>query len=162
MKSSCRQKMSSIASSPRSRMFSRTRQGSRRVLTTAREQLRAYRRAVLKHAFEGKLTCPLASSDPRSRNGGGALGGVSSTLTVRVGESRIARRKEQRRSSSNDHWKAPVTLPPQGFDGEELPHCLTSGVGLGLTKWSPANLARCRVVHSEVIFCTLNFRRPGS
>jgi type I restriction enzyme, S subunit len=89
-------------------------------LTTARQQLNAYRQSVLKHAFEGKLTADWRSKNPDRENGTALRRAILKARREEWEKAEKARLKEQGRLPSNNHWKARYT-EPEGFDGDELP-----------------------------------------
>ena len=99
-------------------------------LTTAREQLKAYRQTVLKHAFEGKLT-----EDWRAKNS-------AKLETPEVLLSRVRAEREVRHAAAMDEWqrevedwraggktgsqprkpnRAPTLEPPNALDVVDLP-----------------------------------------
>jgi type I restriction enzyme S subunit len=74
-------------------------------LTAARAQLKAYRQALLKHAFEGKLTADWRSQNPSAESGASLRQKV---LAHRRKEWEIAefdRLQEEGRSPKDDKWK---------------------------------------------------------
>jgi type I restriction enzyme S subunit len=82
-------------------------------LKTAREQLKVYRQAVLKHAFEGKLTAQW-----REENKDDVQGSTSAVSAGRAGAAkletadqllaRIQKERESRNQQQLDEWKASI------------------------------------------------------
>jgi type I restriction enzyme S subunit len=89
-------------------------------LTTARQQLKAYRQSVLKYAFEGKLTADWRAKNPDRETGAALRQRVLKTRRDEWEKAEKARLKEQGRLPSNDHWRSRYP-EPEGFDDEELP-----------------------------------------
>ncbi len=89
-------------------------------LTTARQQLQAYRQSVLKYAFEGNLTADWRAKNPDRETGAALRQRVLKTRRDEWEKAEKARLKEQGHLPSNDHWRARYP-EPEGFDDEELP-----------------------------------------
>ncbi len=74
-------------------------------LTTAREQLKAYRQAVLKHAFEGKLTVDWRASNPEREDGASIRQRLLQIRRGRWETEELERLKQQGSPPSSDKWK---------------------------------------------------------
>ena len=83
-------------------------------LKTAREQLKVYRQALLKHAFEGKLTAQWRAANPDKLETAAAL--LARIQTER--EQRYQQQLQQWQATGGSKPKAPKPLPP--LTAEEL------------------------------------------
>ena len=100
-------------------------------LTIARQQLTAYRHAVLKHAFEGKLTADWRACNPHLE------AGAALRLRVLAERRRQWEKAEKRRLEQkgtlprNDRWKDRYPQP-DAFDCEDLPDLPNAWSWVGL------------------------------
>lgn len=103
-------------------------------LKTAREQLKVYRQALLKHAFEGKLTAQWRAANPDKLESAAAL--LARIQTER--EQRYRQQLQQWESAGGSKPKAPKPLPP--LTAEELAGLPELPEGWGWTRLGNTNV----------------------
>jgi type I restriction enzyme S subunit len=100
-------------------------------LTTAREQLKAYRQTVLKHAFEGKLTEDWRAQRPGIETGTTLRKRILDVRRSEWEQSERVRLQAQGSVPANDRWKARYP-EPEVFDKEDLPSLPVEWCWVGL------------------------------
>lgn len=103
-------------------------------LKTAREQLKVYRQALLKHAFEGKLTGQWRAANPDKLEPAAAL--LARIQTER--EQRYRQQLQQWEATGGSKPKAPKPLPP--LTAEELAELPELPEGWGWTRLGNTNV----------------------
>jgi type I restriction enzyme, S subunit len=89
-------------------------------LTTARQQLKAYRQAVLKHAFEGNLTRDWRADNSNNETGVELRKRILNRRRHEWEKAERARLNQLDDPPANDRWKARYP-EPEGFDDQDLP-----------------------------------------